>query len=74
VTASLMFRRIKDGYWSATIRPGRSHVIVGLSPQGWKATLFSHDENGDLLVDDFGIFGSRQEAQDAASAALLGGR
>lgn len=73
VSVALMFRKMKDSSWCATIQPGRSHVMVGLTPQGWKASLFSHDPEGELQIREFGIFGTRKEAQEAASEGILGG-
>jgi len=73
MSVSLMFRKVKAATWSATIQKGRSHVIVGLVPEGWKASLFFRDAHGDLQIREFGIFGSRREAQDGASEAILEG-
>lgn len=73
MSVSLMFRRMKDGVWSATIQRGRSHAIVGMVPGGWKAAIFFHDSEGELQVRDVGIFGSRKEAMEKASERVLGG-
>jgi hypothetical protein len=73
MSVTLMFRKLKDSSWSATVIPRQAHVVVGLISEGWKATLFSRDSEGELQIQEFGIYGSRKEAMEKASERILGG-